>query len=63
MFSRQIEDSGEAIFFIPGVEGVASTMSPLAANLDKQVLALQMGHENTTTVENAAKYLYTVKCV
>lgn len=35
-------------------------MKPLAANLEKQVLGLQMGHESTTTIENAAKHLYTV---
>jgi fatty acid synthase len=53
--------AGPVLFILPGVEGVASVLKPLAKNLKYQTVCLQLGYSDTgETVRDMAQSLLPV---
>jgi fatty acid synthase len=59
-----IEDelkAGPVLFMLPGVEGMATVLEPLAKNLKYQTVCLQMGYSDTGhTIHDMAQSLLPV---
>ena len=54
--------AGPILFMLPGLEGMASNLEPLARNLKYQTVCLQLGYSNLgQTVEDMAQALLPVQ--
>ena len=54
--------AGQILFMLPGLEGMASILEPLARNLNYQTVCLQLGYSQLgQTVQNMAQALLPVQ--
>jgi fatty acid synthase len=56
--------AGPILFMLPGLEGMASILEPLARNLNYQTICLQLGYSNLgQTVQDMAQALLPVQII